>query len=164
MTGGNLIGYYINSAQQTIRQTNTELLELNTSNLLPQHQYIPGTTVRQLELETRTNHRYQLPTRNNVVKTSCYKHVREPIDQHHRPLRQVVTASLSINRVDSGVVLMTAVGASYFNIGYQIDAAYSATTGEQLWIANRTLTPFTRDSITKVWLRTVLLYAISHRA
>jgi hypothetical protein len=47
-------------------------------------------------------------------------------------------------------VLMTAVGATYFNIGYQIDAAYSATTGEQLWIVNRTLTPFTRDSITKV--------------
>ncbi len=44
---------------------------------------------------------------------------------------------------------MTAVGASYFNIGYQIDAGYSATTGEQLWIANRTLTPFTRDSVTK---------------
>ena len=34
-----------------------------------------------------------------------------------------VTASLAINRVDSGVVLMTAVGATYFNIGYQIDAA-----------------------------------------
>jgi hypothetical protein len=44
---------------------------------------------------------------------------------------------------------MTAVGASYFNIGFQIEAGYSATDGSQLWITNRTLTPFAREQITK---------------
>ena len=44
---------------------------------------------------------------------------------------------------------MTAAGAAYFNVGWQVDAGIQRSTGEQLWIANRTLTPFTRDQVTK---------------
>ena len=44
---------------------------------------------------------------------------------------------------------MTAAGAAYFNVGWQADAGYSAEDGRQLWITNRTLTPFAREQVTK---------------
>ena len=56
--------------------------------------------------------------------------------------------TLSISTVNSGVVLMTAGNATYFNTGYQIEAGYSSDSGNQLWVTNRSLTPFTRVSIT----------------
>ncbi len=55
-------------------------------------------------------------------------------------------ANLAIVGAESGVVLLTAVsptGGSFFNSGYEIDAGYSASTGQQLWIANNTRVPFT---------------------
>jgi hypothetical protein len=47
---------------------------------------------------------------------------------------------------NNGVLLLTSADiiASGFNTGYQIEAGYSTTTGEQLWITNRTETPFSR--------------------
>jgi hypothetical protein len=49
--------------------------------------------------------------------------------------------------VDSGVIVMTALylaSSSLFQLGWQIEAGYSMTTGAQLWITNRTETPNTR--------------------
>ena len=48
--------------------------------------------------------------------------------------------------IDSGVILMTSVDPNNnrFYPGYLIEAGYSITTGQQLWIANRTETPFSR--------------------
>ena len=48
--------------------------------------------------------------------------------------------------IGSGVVMMTSGGSSggLFQPGWQIEAGYSATTGQQLWIENRTYAPYTR--------------------
>ena len=62
---------------------------------------------------------------------------------------------LSITKIDSGVVLTTALPGGIFagppggsQLGYRIDAGYSATTGQLLWgPVNRTLTPFTTIAI-----------------
>jgi outer membrane protein assembly factor BamB len=62
-----------------------------------------------------------------------------------------IIPGLGISKIDSGVVLTTAVPGGIFTgppggaqLGYQIDAGYSATTGQLLWgPVNRTLTPFT---------------------
>ncbi|MGA2524044.1 MAG: PQQ-binding-like beta-propeller repeat protein [Candidatus Bathyarchaeia archaeon] len=53
---------------------------------------------------------------------------------------------LAISAINSGVILMTVApsAAPYFQTGYQIEAGYSATNGQQLWITNRTQTPYTR--------------------
>jgi hypothetical protein len=55
---------------------------------------------------------------------------------------------MSVKTVNSGVVLMGAGNATYFNTGYEIEAGYSSIDGTQLWVTNRTLTPFTRESMT----------------
>jgi hypothetical protein len=59
-------------------------------------------------------------------------------------------STLSISTVNSGVVLMTAAGitgGSFFQSGYQVEAGFDANTGNQLWITNRTQTPYTRIGI-----------------
>ena len=54
--------------------------------------------------------------------------------------------NLAIGGIDSGVVYMTAAASSgglFYQPGWQIEAGYSATTGKQLWITNRTEVPYT---------------------
>jgi hypothetical protein len=48
--------------------------------------------------------------------------------------------------IEDGVILMTDASSisGSFQVGYQIEAGYSLTTGAQLWITNRTETPYTR--------------------
>ena len=48
--------------------------------------------------------------------------------------------------INSGVVIMTSGGSAggLFQPGWQIEAGYSADTGEQLWMVNRTYAPFSR--------------------
>ncbi len=48
--------------------------------------------------------------------------------------------------INSGVVVMTSGGSSggLFQPGWQIEAGYSADTGQQLWIENRTYAPYSR--------------------
>jgi hypothetical protein len=53
---------------------------------------------------------------------------------------------------EAGIILLyqIAPGPSFFNTGFQIEAAHSTTTGQQLWITNRTQTPYTRVDISPV--------------
>ena len=55
---------------------------------------------------------------------------------------------LGICAINSGVIILDAVALTWIILqdGWEIEAGYSATTGQQLWIANRTETPFTRAS------------------
>jgi outer membrane protein assembly factor BamB len=56
------------------------------------------------------------------------------------------TSGLQIKGVASGVVLLLApayAGGAIFQGGFIIEAGYSSDTGEQLWITNRTETPYT---------------------
>ena len=57
-----------------------------------------------------------------------------------------ITGSLAITTVDSGVILMIdrPTTALSFTIGWEVEAGYSATTGAELWVTNRTLSPYTR--------------------
>jgi len=54
--------------------------------------------------------------------------------------------------IDNGVILLyqIAPGPSFFNTGFQIETAYSTTNGQQLWITNRTETPYTRVDISPI--------------
>ncbi len=66
-----------------------------------------------------------------------------------------IIPGLAISKIDSGVVLTTAVPGGIFGgppggaqAGYEIDAGYSATNGQLLWgPVNRTETPFTTLAI-----------------
>jgi outer membrane protein assembly factor BamB len=55
--------------------------------------------------------------------------------------------ALSVSAANSGVLIMSASStliAGTYQFGWQIEAGYNANTGAQLWITNRTETPFTR--------------------
>ncbi len=139
--GGNLIGYYVNNsrANQWGRPT------LNCWNstqaiFYPNSQYIKGVTSD--SWSWRPPQGREIEFGRGIMWT-------KPIATNMSTGAFPEGSSLSLNRVDCGVALLTATGAAYYNIGWQVDAGYSAETGEQLWIANRTLTPFTRDQITK---------------
>ena len=136
--GGNLIGYYINN---TIPSKPTLNCWNSTQAILyPNTQYIKGVTSDSWSWR---------PAQNRTIEFARGIMWTAPIATNMSTGNFPENSSLTINRVDCGVVLMTATGAAYYNIGWQVDAGYSAETGEQLWIENRTLTPFTRDQITK---------------
>jgi hypothetical protein len=138
--GGNLIGYYVNSSTANAYGKPTLNCWNSTQAIFyPNSQYVKGTTSDSWSWR---------PAQNSTIDFTRGIMWSKPLATNMTTGNFPENNSLSINRVDCGVVLMTATAAT-FNIGSQVDAAYSADTGEQLWIANRTLTPFTRDSITK---------------
>jgi hypothetical protein len=138
--GGNLIGYYINSTVRsapTLNAWNSTQAIFYPDNNRP---YIKGTTSDSWSWR---------PGQNTTIDFARGIMWTVPIATNLTTGAFPEGSSLSINRVDSGVVLMTAAGAAYFNVGWQADAGYSAEDGRQLWITNRTLTPFAREQITK---------------
>jgi hypothetical protein len=139
--GGNLIGYYVNASRANQWGTPTLNCWNSTQAIFyPNSQYVKGVTsdswswrpAQGSTIDFKRGIMWTVPIATNLT-TGAFPE----------------GSSLSINRVDCGVVLMNAVGATYYNVGWQVDAGYSADTGAQLWIANRTLTPFTRDQVTK---------------
>ena len=144
--GGDLIGYYVNS---TVASAPTLNMWNSTQAILYPNGFTPGVTVANWMWRPALGS--TIDFKRGIVWT---KPLATNISGVAFPMGtdlygNLVPAILSINTVNSGVVLMTAVGASYFNIGFQIEAGYSATDGSQLWITNRTLTPFAREQITK---------------
>ncbi len=140
-TGGNLIGYYINNSRANQWGTPTLNCWNSTQAIFyPNSQYIKGTTSDSWSWR---------PAQGSTIDFKRGIMWTQPIATNLTTGAFPEGSSLSINRVDSGVVLMTAAGAAYYNIGWQVDAAYSAEDGRQLWITNRTLTAFAREQVTK---------------
>jgi hypothetical protein len=147
--GGDLIGYYVNSSTANAYNAPTLNMWNSTQAILYPTGFTPGVTMANWMWRPALGS--TIDFKRGIVWT---KPLATNISGVAFPMAtdlsgNLVPAILSINTVNSGVVLMTAVGASYFNIGFQIEAGYSATDGSQLWITNRTLTPFTRYTITK---------------
>jgi hypothetical protein len=137
-SGGNLIGYYINS---TVRSAPTLNCWNSTQAIFyPDSQYVKGNTSDSWSWR---------PRQGGVIDFGRGIMWTKPIATNLTTGAFPEGSTLSINRVDSGVVLMIAAGAAYYNIGWQADAGYSAEDGRQLWITNRTLTPFAREQVTK---------------
>jgi hypothetical protein len=139
--GGNLIGYYVNSSRAN--QWNAPTLNCWNSTqaiFYPDSQYVKGVTSDSWSWR---------PRQGGVIDFGRGVMWSKPLATNLTTGAFPEGSSLSINRVDCGVVLLNAVGATYYNIGWQVDAGYSAEDGRQLWITNRTLTPFTRDQVTK---------------
>ena len=136
--GGNLIGYYVNSTN-----ANAPTLNMwNSSLCIP----IPGAGWR-----WQPGQGVILNFANGIVWS-------KPIATNISgvPLPQTLAlgsmGAFTYGSVNSGVVLLTCItpGQNFFNTGFQIEAAYDANTGDQLWIVNRTETPATRVDIVAI--------------
>jgi len=140
---GDLIGYYVNGTNPNAPTLN---MWNSTQALLYPNGQAPG---------------YELwswrPVLGSVIQFSAgiMWTVPLPTTLNGVPLPSAssLPGTLGISSINSGVILMTDVGytgESFFQSGFEIEAGYSADTGQQLWITNRTETPFSRISIEAV--------------
>jgi outer membrane protein assembly factor BamB len=127
---GNLIGYYINNTNR-IAPT---LVKWNSTQCMPSSARTGSWRPPQGAI---------LPFENGIMWS-------KPIATNISdvPLPAPLALPWYGAGINSGVILMVAqssagVGQGY-TAGWQIEAAYSDTTGEQLWITNRTVTPYMR--------------------
>ncbi len=144
--GGNLVGYYVNS-------TNINAPTLNMWNstraiLLNQPAQYYG--------QTSANAWFWRPPSNGIIPFADGIQWTAPLATgiNGAPFHQTfvnnvfvnTTLSIAGNCIENGIMLMTDSSgiAGSFQQGFQIEAGYSITDGHQLWITNRTLTPFTR--------------------
>ena len=126
--GGNLVGYFVNTTnpnQPMLSMWNSTQCIVTATNGLAAWQWRP---TQGAQIDFGKGIMWSAPL-NTTYQSGALPSV------------------LSISAVNSGVVILTAAGSaggSYFQSGYQIEAAYSANDGSLLWITNRTETPFTR--------------------
>ena len=143
---GNLIGYYVNSSIPSAPTLN--MWNSTRAILLNQPAQYYG--------QTSANAWFWRPPSNGIIPFADGIQWTAPVATNisgapfHKTFVNniLVDSSLSISGscINNGVVLMTDSSgiAGSFQQGFQIEAGYSITTGQQLWITNRTLTPFTR--------------------
>jgi hypothetical protein len=143
---GDLIGYYVNS-------TNPNAPTLNMWN-----------STQAIEYPTPPPEGFSLwewrPPQNAVIQFSAGIMWSVPIATNISGVPFPSTLSLSNtilgpSSINSGVILLAAAATSSFGLpagiigagfmnGFEIEAGYSATTGQQLWITNRTQPLYTR--------------------
>ncbi len=142
---GDLIGYFINSADNTLNMWNSTVcinLGANYGSILG-----AGPSI--------ANNWEWRPPQGGIINFALGIEWSEPLATNISGV-PIPPGTLSLGSVgadtggsvNSGVVLLTSNffsnGEAFFNPGFNIEAGYSATTGQQLWIVNRTETPFTR--------------------
>jgi len=151
-SNGDLIGYYVNSSATNAYTPTLNMWNSTRAILLDQTaQYYGATTA---------NAWYWRPTDNGIIPFSLgiqwtvplptsLNGVPFPTALVSLPFGQVLeptTLAISSGCIEDGVILMTDASslAGSFQVGYYIEAGYSITNGQQLWITNRTETPYTR--------------------
>jgi outer membrane protein assembly factor BamB len=136
---GDLIGYYVNSTYNAMGQVTASSLTMWNStaciNLAVGNSYGGPNTA---------NNWLWRPPQGAVIPFSLGIEWSVPLASsiNGAPL----PGALGISGIDSGVVYMTvsqSSGGMFYQPGWQIEAGYSATTGQQLWITNRTEVPYT---------------------
>jgi len=140
---GDLIGYYINFADNTLNMWNSTWCIQNYDN-------ITGMTTG---ISQYTNPWMWRPIQGSQIPFSDGIEWSEPIATNYSG--NALPGTLWPGAINSGVIIMSAnngangggsggmAGGGIFQSGYQIEAGYSADTGAQLWITNRTETPYT---------------------
>lgn len=153
--GGNLVGYYTNITDNTLNMWNsTRCINLGGST---------GAFGESIPVADSWSWR---PRQDAIVNFSFGIQWTKPLANQvngnaiagFAGLMNGMTG-LSIYATSSDVILMTASDVGFSAMGYQrgwqIEAGYSAITGEQLWIVNRTLAPYSLlNANPQVWTGT----------
>jgi outer membrane protein assembly factor BamB len=158
---GDLIGYYVNSSKAN--QWNAPTLNLwNSTWAIQNFNYKNGPalmdSIYNLPSTTSIQTYYQntwlfRPIQSSVIPFSDGLQWSAPLATNisgvtlpSAPSISAIgkdTIVMSISSANSGGGSSTNSPGGYFQLGYQIEAGYDANTGAQLWITNRTETPFT---------------------
>jgi hypothetical protein len=145
---GNLISYYINKTDNTLRYWNSTDCVFNFEAQTSSHREgrgpwepDPGWVI---DWEYGLSHSVKQggdfsEMAPNILGTIATSISGNPIDLG------ITQVDINYNDVDSSnVILMTYARTAWqsWETGWRVDAAYDATTGAQLWITNRTQTSF----------------------
>ena len=131
---GDLIGYYVNASNPnapTINMWNSTQAILYPNGQGPGFQNWMWRPVKGSSINFSAGLMWTKPLPTNISGAA-------------------LPATLGISTINSGVILMTAAGftgGSFFQSGYQIEAGFDSNTGAQLWITNKTQTPYTRIGV-----------------
>ncbi len=149
---GNLIGYYVNTTNPAVPTLNmwnsTKCINLGTPYAYgglpsaPQQNSWVWRPVLGAIIDFGLGVEWSVPLATNISGVPL-----PPAFNTQGVPIPGLASSLTISGVNSGVVLMTALGGAgqaIYQVGFQIEAAYDANTGAFLWITNRTQTPFAR--------------------
>jgi hypothetical protein len=141
---GDLIGYYVNSTTPTaptLNMWNSTQAILYPNGQAPAYQnwYWRPVSGSVIQFSAGIGWTVPLPTTLNGVPLPSAS--------------TTVPGTLAISSINSGVIFMTDAGytgESFFQSGFEIEAGYNAANGQQLWITNRTETPYTRIDVVAV--------------
>jgi hypothetical protein len=123
---GNLVGYYVNNTDHTLNKWNSTQCIVEGTNGAAAWQWRP---TQNAQIDFSTGIMWSMPVATNISGTA-------------------LPGNLGIRNNDGTTIVMNlyAPGTSnYYQGGWGVFAGYSATTGQQLWIKNITLTPFDGD-------------------
>ncbi len=138
--GGNLIGYYVNSSTAnayhapTLNMWNSTQCIVEGTNGAAAWQWRP---TQNAQIPFSLGIMWSMPLTTNISGAALPSTLSLPGGAY----------SVTAATFNSGVLFMHALGStggSSYNTGFDIQAGYSADTGKQLWIVNRTETPYTR--------------------
>ena len=139
--GGNLIGYYVNSSTANAYHAPTLNMWNSTQCIDKLNPKTPGYSY------AGQSEWYWEPIQNDIIPFSYGIQWSAPLSTNISGVALPSNLGISGTCIENGVILMTSAGTGgtgSFQIGFQIEAGYDATTGTQLWITNRTETPNTR--------------------
>ncbi len=137
---GDLIGYYVNATNAyapTLNMWNSTQAILYPNGQGPGFQNWMYRPVKGSAINFSAGIMWTMPLPTNVSGVPL-------------PSTTALPGTLAISTINSGVILMTAAGisgGSFFQSGFQVEAGFDANTGAQLWITNRTQTPYTRIGV-----------------
>ena len=123
---GNLVGYYVNATDHTLNMWNSTQAIVVGTNGLAAWQW--------------------RPTQNALINFTKGIMWSKPIATNISG--NALPANLAIRNNDGTTLVLNVYApgtSSYYQGGWGVFAGYSATTGQQLWIENLTLTPFDGD-------------------
>ncbi len=156
---GNLIGYYINytTGTQKIMGTVNDVLgpsPITVTNTGPSlNMWNSTTAIMTSAWGSMAAGWMWRPPQNGILSFSNGIQWSMPIATNISgvPIPAYTTAPGGIRAINSGVIVLAAfasAGGSYFQAGFGIFSGYSTATGQQLWVQNVTMTPFTENGNT----------------
>jgi len=123
---GNLVGYYVNNTDHTLRKWNSTQAIVEGTNGAAAWSWRP---TQNSKIDFSKGIMWSKPVATSILGTA-------------------LPGNLAIRNNDGKTIVMNLYDAGtgvYFQGGWGVFAGYSADTGQQLWIKNMTFTPFAGD-------------------
>ncbi len=142
--GGNLIGYYVNSTKGTMMVNGQKVT--STGPMLCCWNSTFNVQFPNGKDPAYTDWRWE-PIQGSVLDFARGLMWAVPLPTNYTGTPLV--AGLGISVIQSNTILMTSTSSPGLSFGYgwQIEAAFDQTTGQQLWITNRTQIPKTLNLV-----------------